>query len=233
MGFSKSVGNSRGGFVYEYATMKKLPVVILTPLVTLLFWPSAARAQSQAAAQENEAAYNLLSNADYKGAAAAYQGIITGYPTDILVQSATIQLGLCQFDLGDFDKALASLEKSKTGPALTPDQIQMIDNLRCQILAAKAMALPPTDASRKGIFEQAIKSYTDFAAKYPQSPDLESVAYGRALCEYQISDFDKAVSTLNENIQKIRCKPDHRRQQKPSCDHSGHSRWRPAYQGRR
>jgi hypothetical protein len=92
-GILKIGWNSRGGFVYEYATMKKLPVVILTPLVTLLFWPSAARAQSQAAAQENEAAYNLLSNADYKGAAAAYQGIITGYPTDILVQSATIQLG--------------------------------------------------------------------------------------------------------------------------------------------
>jgi predicted negative regulator of RcsB-dependent stress response len=136
--------------------MKKLPVIVLSPLMSLLLWPSSLHAQSQAAAQENEAAYGLLSNADYKGAAAAYQGIITGYPTDILVQSATIQLGVCQFYLGEFDKALASLEQSKTGPALTPDQFQMIDNLRAQILASKAMALPPTDASRKGIFEQAI-----------------------------------------------------------------------------
>ena len=192
---------------YGYAVMKMLPVIVLTPLLSLFLWPSALHAQSQAAAQENEAAYGLLSNADYKGAAAAYQGIITGYPTDILVQSATIQLGVCQFYLGDFDKAIASLEKSKTGPALTPDQVQMIDNLRAQILASKAMALPPSDASRKGIFEQAIKSYTDFATKYPQSPDLEAVVYGRALCEYQISDFDKAAASLRENIQKFAASP--------------------------
>ncbi|MEI8294483.1 MAG: tetratricopeptide repeat protein [bacterium] len=187
--------------------MKHLPVLLLASLTLLMLWQGEAQAQSPAAAKENETAYDLLSNADYKGAAAAYQGIITGYPTDILVQSATIQLGLCQFYLGEFDKALASLEKSKTGPALTPDQTQMVDNLRSQILAAKAMALPSSDASRKGIFEQAIKSYTDFAAKYPQSIDLESVTYGRALCEYQISDYNTAAASLRENIQKFAASP--------------------------
>lgn len=169
----------------------------------LLLWTGSLRAQSPAAAQENEAAYALLSSADYKGAAAAYQGIITGYPTDILVQSATIQLGICQFYLGEFDKALASLEKSKTGPTLSPDQVSLIDNLRAQILAAKAMSLPPSDASRKGIFEQAIKSYTEFITKYPQSPDLEAANYGRALCEYQISNFEGSAANLRENIQKF------------------------------
>jgi len=183
--------------------MKKLPVVILTPLMSLLLWPGTLSAQSPAAAQENEAAYGLLSNADYKGAADAYQGIITGYPTDIIVQSATIQLGVCQFYLGEFDKALASLEKSKTGPTLSPEQTAMIDNLHAQILAAKAMSLPPTDDKRKGIFEEAIKSYTDFIAKYPKSADIEGAAYGRALCEYQIADYDKAAADLRENIQKF------------------------------
>jgi len=187
--------------------MNKLSAFVLTSLLSFSFFPTALRAQSQAAAQENEAAYGLLSNADYKGAAAAYQGIITGYPTDILVQSAIIQLGVCQFYLGEFDKALASLDKSKVGPALTPDQISLIDNLRCQILAAKAMSLPPSDSNRKGIFEQAIKSYTDFITKYPQSPDLEAVTYGRALCEYQISQFDKAAADLRENVQKFPASP--------------------------
>ncbi len=194
-------------FVYAYPVMKNLPSAIIVSLMPMLIWTGTLRAQSQAAAQENEAAYALLSSADSKGAAAAYQSIITGYPTDILVQSATIQLGICQFYLGEFDKALASLEKSKTGPALAPDQISLLDNLKAQILAAKAMSLPLADASRKGIFDQAIKSYTDFISKYPKSPDLEAVNYGRALCEYQISDFEKAAADLRENIQTFPTTP--------------------------
>jgi TolA-binding protein len=190
-------------FVYANAVMKKLPVIILTPVISLLLLQGTLRAQSPAAAKDNEAAYDLLSNADYKGAADAYQGIITGYPTDILVQSATIQLGVCQFYLGEFDKALESLEKSKTGPTLSPEQTLMIDNLHAQILAAKGMSLPLTDEKRKGIFEQAIKSYTDFIAKYPKSSDVEGAAYGRALCEYQIADYEKAAADLRENIQKF------------------------------
>jgi TolA-binding protein len=91
--------------------MNKLSAFVLTSLLSFSFFSTALHAQSQAAAQENEAAYGLLSNADYKGAAAAYQGIITGYPTDILVQSAIIQLGVCQFYLGEFDKALAILTR--------------------------------------------------------------------------------------------------------------------------
>ena len=187
--------------------MKYLPSAIVVSLMPLMLWTGSLQAQSQAAGQENEAAYALLSAADYKAAAAAYQGIITGYPTDILVQSATVQLGICQFYLGEFDKALASLEKSKTGPALAPEQVELISNLNAQILAAKAMSLPPTDANRKGIFEQAIKSYTEFISKYPKSSDLEAVNYGRALCEYQISDFEKAAANLRENIQKFPTTP--------------------------
>jgi TolA-binding protein len=183
--------------------MNSLPALLLAFLF-LLSQPLALRAQSQAAAQEDAAAYALFSNADYKGAAEAYDAIIKGYPTDILVQTAMIQLGLCRFFLGEFDQALASLDKAKSGqPPLNPQQLQVVDNIRPQILAAKAMALPPADAARKGIFEQAIKAYSDFLTKYPQSPDLESATYGRALCEFQIGNFDKAVTDLETNIQKF------------------------------
>ena len=183
--------------------MKPLPALLLAFLFLLSRTPDLS-AQSQAAAQENEAAYALYSNADYKGAAEAYESIIKGYPTDILVQTAMIQLGLCQFFLGEFDKAVASLDKAKTGsPPLSPPQLQVVDNVRPQILAAKALSLPPGDAARKGLFEQAIQGYSDFISKYPQSPDIEAATYGRALCEYQIGNFDKTIADLEANIQKF------------------------------
>lgn len=183
--------------------MKPLPALLLAFLFLLTQIPDLS-AQSQAASQENEAAYTLFSNADYKAAAEAYEAIIKGYPTDILVQTAMIQLGLCQFFLGEFDKAIASLDKAKAGsPPLSPQQLQVVDNIRPQILAAKAMSLPPGDSARKGLFEQAIQGYTEFITKYPQSPDLEAATYGRALSEYQIGNFDKAIADLEANIQKF------------------------------
>ncbi len=182
--------------------MKKLPALLFATATFLAAPLSSLHAQSQAAQQELATAYDLLSSADYKGAAAAYEGVISGYPTDISVQTAQIQLAICRFYLGEFDKALTSLDKTKSGP-LGAEQAAVVDNLRPQILAAKGMSLPPSDSGRKGILEQAIKSYSDFITKYPTSPELESAIYGRALCAYQVQDFPKAVTDLRENIQKF------------------------------
>ena len=179
--------------------MKILPLAV----AALLLASDLLIAQSPAAAQENEAAYALFSAADYKGAAAAYEGIISGYPTDVVVQTAQIQLALCRFYLGEFDGALAALDKLQSGPPLAGESAALVDSLRPQILAAKAMSLPPGDAARKGIFDQAIKGYTDFISKHPRSPELESAAYGRALCEFQIGEYGKAVTGLRENISKF------------------------------
>ena len=182
--------------------MKILPALPAV-LSILLAISLPLRAQSPAAAQENEAAYALFSAADYKGAAAAYEAIVNGYPTDIVAQTAQIQLALCQFYLAEFDKALSTLDKTNSGPPLTGDSAALVDNLRPQILAAKAMSLPPGDTARKGLFEEAIKGYSEFTAKHPRSPELESAAYGRALCEFQIGEFDKAAASLRENIAKF------------------------------
>jgi TolA-binding protein len=183
--------------------MKMLPALLLAGLTTLFSISSTLHAQSPAAQKEFENSYALFSSADYKSAATAYEEIIKGYPTDILVQPATIQLAICQFYLGEFDKSLGNLDKSRTGPPLNAEQSTLLDNLRPQILGAKAMSLPPADSARKGIFEQAIKSYSDFITKYPQSEDLENAYYGRALCEYQIGDYDKTITDLQTAITKF------------------------------
>ncbi|MBU3666513.1 MAG: tetratricopeptide repeat protein, partial [Chthoniobacterales bacterium] len=187
--------------------MKPLPALLLASLF-LALQPLTLLAQSQKALEENEAAYALYSAADYKAAAEAYEALIQGYPNDLILQTALIQLGLCRFFLGEFDQALASLDKAKNGqPPLTAQQLQIVENVRPQILAAKAMALPPGDSARKGNFDEAIKAYSDFITKYPQSPELEAAIYGRALCEFQIGQFDKTVTDLQSNLQKFPSSP--------------------------
>jgi TolA-binding protein len=183
--------------------MKVLPPSVLIAFLLVFSGPSAVRAQSQAAASANDAAYALFSSGDYTSAAAAYEKLLKDYPTDGIVPVATIQLAFSQFFLGKYDEAQATLAKVLSGPPLTPDAAQVADNFLPQILAAKAAALPLTDPKRKTAFEDAIAKYTAFITKYPQSPDLESAVFGRALANYQVENFDKTVEDLQSNVQKF------------------------------
>lgn len=184
--------------------MKPPPVLLLVVTFCLVFLPAAAlRAQSQAALAEYEEAYNLFSSGDYQGAAKAYGEVISGYPTDILVQAATIQLAFCQFFLTEFDQALANLDKAAAGPPLQAQQQMLVDNLRPQILASKASAMKRDDPARKGAFEDAIKAYTAFIEKHPKSLEIESSIYGRAMCQYQIGEYAAAVDDLRESIERF------------------------------
>jgi TolA-binding protein len=193
--------------VYAYAIMKKLPVLVIASFLSVFPLAVSVHAQSPAAAQESENAYGMFSSGDYASAAKAYEEIIKGYPTDILVQSSTIQLAVCQLYTGQFDKALANLDKAKSGPALPADQAMLVDSLRPQILASKAASLKPTDSGRKAAFDQAIKAYDECITKYAQSPELESAYYGQAVCYYQINEFDKAIQDLKTSIQKFSTSP--------------------------
>ncbi|NBQ40477.1 MAG: hypothetical protein EBU34_12045, partial [Alphaproteobacteria bacterium] len=174
--------------------MKNLPIPLLLALSALAFLSGHLQAQSPAAASESENAYSLFSSGNYAGAAAAYEEVIKGYPTDILVQASMIQLAVCQLYTGQYDKALGNLEKAKSGPPLTADQLMMLASLRPQILAAKASTLPQAD--RKAAFEEAIKGYADYMEKFPQSAEVESARYGRAICFYQIGEYSKSAEEL-------------------------------------
>lgn len=194
-----------GALIIKNPAMKILPVSLLLMLVAQCFLSSNLKGQSPAAARENENAYELFSRGNYAGAATAYEELIKGYPTDILVQSSMIQLAVCQLYTGQYDKALGNLEKAKSGPPLTADQLTMLASLRPQILAAKASTLP--QANRKAAFDEAIKGYADYMEKYPQSAEVESARYGRAICFYQIGDYSKSVEELQTNIEKFATSP--------------------------
>lgn len=183
--------------------MKTLPVRIAIAVLTVVWLSPALQAQSAGAAAANDAAYNLYSAGDYAGAAAAYEKVLKDYPTDPVFQVATIQLAFSQYFLGDYDKALATLNKALAFPGLSPDLAEIGANFLPQILSSKASALPAGDANRKKAFEEAIVKFTDFVTKYPQSPDVESAIYGRGVANFQIDNFDKVVEDMQLNIQKF------------------------------
>jgi len=161
------------------------------------------QAQSAGAAAANEAAYNLFSAGDYTAAAAAYEKILKDYPTDPVAMVATIQLAFSQYFLAQFDPALATLNKALSFPGLPPDLAQIGNSLLPQILSTKASSFPEKDPNRKKAFEDAIAKFTDFIAKYPQAPEVESAIYGRGVANFQIGNFDKVVEDMELNIKKF------------------------------
>lgn len=185
--------------------MKALPIrlVVVVVVWTLVSISQPLQAQSPGASAANEAAYSLFSTGDYAAAAAAYEKVLKDYPTDAVVQIATIQLAFSQFFLGQFDPALATLNKALAFPGLSPELAQVANDMLPQILSAKASALPASDPKRKPAFEEAVQKFTDFITKYPQSPEVESATYGRAVANFQIGNYDKVVEDMESNIQKF------------------------------
>ena len=183
--------------------MRALPVRISIFLLAASCFCGVLRAQSKAAADANEAAYSLFSSSDYAGAAAAYEKVLKDYPTDACVPTSTIQLAFSQFYNGEYEKSEKTLTKAISGPPLPPELAQMADNFLPQILLAKAGAMKAGDAQRKAAFEEAVKKFTDFITKYPQSPEQENSVYGRAMANFQIQNYDNVVEDMQSNIKRF------------------------------
>lgn len=183
--------------------MKPISVSPICAVLAAVLLPISLHAQSPGAAAANDAAYALFSAGNYAGAAAAYQQILKDYPTDGVIPVATIQFAFSQFFLGQFDAAQETLTKALSFPSIPAELAQLGDSFLPQILAAKAAKLPADDPNRKAAFEEVIKKFTDFITKYPQSPEIESSVYGRAIANFQIENYDKVVEDMQSNIQKF------------------------------
>ena len=168
---------------------------------------SPALAQSPAAAQANQAAYDLYLAGDYQAALEAYQKLQKDFPTDALVPVVRSQIGFSQFFLGNFQEAIKILEASEQDP-LTPSELKpTIAAFLPQIYAALASSLDQNDAKRPEAFKTAIQKYTDYISKFPNAPQVEGARYGRALLKYQIQELDEAVTDLEENIKQFKDSP--------------------------
>ena len=182
-----------------------LRLVVVTAM--LLALPLFSFAQSPGAATANEAAYTLFSAGKWAEATAAYEALLRDYPTDAIVPFANVQLALGQFFLGDFDKSQATLARVLASPGLSPEVTQVAEGFVPQVLSAKAASMPPGDPQRKALFQEAVKKFSDFLTKHPQSADVESSIYGRALANYQIGNFDQTIADLRASAQRFATSP--------------------------
>jgi TolA-binding protein len=155
-------------------------------------------ASDQAAAQ----ALELLNSGKLGDAENAYLQLIAQYPTAGVVPEALFRLGYVQYMRGEYTQAIDTLGKIVSPPA-TPAIKAAADALAPQVLAAQGAKMAPDDPARKTTLGQAIKMFDAFVQKYPQSPDVQSAIYGRAMAEYQNQDFDEAEKGLKDDLQRF------------------------------
>jgi TolA-binding protein len=168
-----------------------------------LFAASNVTAQDDAPKQALEAANAVYGNGDYPAAVAAYEKILTDYPTSPVVVNAQVQLAYACFLDGQNQKSLDTLAKLRSGPPPPKDIIELADLLEPQALSGLAASLKADDPARKARYEEAVKKFAEFAQKYPQSREIEQVNYGSAIASFQIGDFAAAKNMLEANIKRF------------------------------
>lgn len=170
-------------------------------LASLVF--AAHAAAQDAPRQALDAANNIYVDGDYPAAVAAYEKFLADYPTSTIVSSAQLQLAYAYFLTGDNQKSLDMLSKLASGPPPPPELSENAAYLEPQALSGLASSLKSEDPERKAKYVEAVKKFAEFAQKYPNSPDLESAAYGSAVASFQIRDYAAAKTMLQSNIKRF------------------------------
>ena len=157
----------------------------------------------QSPQQALEAANNIYIGGDYKAAVAAYDKFLADYPTSTQVPGAQVQLAFSYYLTGENQKALDTLKKFYDGPKPPDELTELAAFLEPQALAGLAASLKPGDAARKTNYEAAIKKFTDFIQKYPQSQEIEAANFGSAIASFQIGDLTAAKTALETNLSRF------------------------------
>ncbi len=178
-------------------------LILATTLATTALSPALLRAQGAGGApqQASNEALQLFNSGNYKEAADAYEKVIKDFPTSTVVADAQFRVGYLSFVLGDYDKSLEYLRKI-LGPPAPPEIQELAQSVIPQSLAAKA-AQEEDEAKQKAAYQEAIKQFDLFLSKYPQSDQVESATYGRALSQLQIAGYDEAAKGLRSNLQRF------------------------------
>ncbi|MBE2181271.1 MAG: tetratricopeptide repeat protein [Chthoniobacterales bacterium] len=176
-----------------------LPSRTLLALAALCVTATAQDAPRQAL----DAASNIYLGGDYAAAVAAFEKVLTDYPTSPVVPNAQLQLAFAYHLTGENQKSLDMLKKFQDGPSAGPELTELAAILQPQAMAGLANALKSGDPARKSGFTEASKKFGEFIQKYPQSAELESAYYGSALASFQAGDYAGAKTALEANIKKF------------------------------
>lgn len=185
----------------------------LAALVCLVA-PPAARAQAPAPGQVTrdiqmfENGLALANEGKFAEAIQSFQEIITRFPTSPAVPSAHFRIGYTYYLAGDYDKAVEAFEKMPTvRPAPDAATLEISAGMIPQILVAKASKMEPGNKAREVAFADAATKFDEFIKKYPNSREVESANYSKAIALYQIARYDEAVAALRGNLQKFAQSP--------------------------
>lgn len=172
-------------------------------IVTAVFIAAGPAMGQDAPQQALDAANEIYSNGDYPEAVAAYEKFLADYPTSPVVASGQVQLALAYFLTGESRKSLDALAKFFSGPPASKELTELAALIEPQALSALASSLKAEDPERKKNYEAAVKKFAEFAQKYPQSQELESVFYGSAVASFQMADYAASKTMLETNIKRF------------------------------
>jgi len=147
-------------------------------------------------------ALDLLNNGKLKDAEAAYGSLLLKYPNSGAVPEALFRLGYIQYVEGNYPQAMATLKRIIVPPA-TEEIKAAGDALIPQILAAQAGKMAPTDPKRKAAYQAAIAQFDAFLQKHPNSAEVETTIYGRAVAAFHNDDYAEAVAGLETNLKRF------------------------------
>jgi TolA-binding protein len=192
----------------------KIPTRLLAFAALLLALSAPiARAQAPAAqltrdVQMFENGIALAGEGKFAEAIQSFQEIITRFPTSPAVPQAHFRVGYTYYLAGDYDKAVEAFEKLPTArPAPDAATLEIAAGMIPQIVVAKASKLEPGNKAREAAFADAATKFDAFIAKYPNSREVESANYSKAIALYQIARYDEAVTTLRGNLTKFAQSP--------------------------
>lgn len=163
--------------------------------------PASAQAPAQTLdVKAFEEGLTLSNEGKYPEAVASFQSIITRYPTSPVIPQAHFRIAYAYYLAGDYDKSVEAFEKLPTVRGADAATLELAAGMIPQILVAKASKLEPSSKQREAAFSDAAVKFDAFIAKYPNSREVESANYSKAIALYQIARYDDAVTALRGNL---------------------------------
>ncbi len=189
------------GSLYMLQTIPRMKLIPFLPkfalfcALSLFIYPASAQDQAGDLAAANSA----INDGNYQDAAARFAKFVKDYPTSTVVSDAQLKLAYSYMILAKYDEATVEYKKLLVPPA-PAEIIELASGLLPQSLSGKAATLPEGDAKRTSLYNDAIKAFNDFLAKYPKSDLVENNRYTLALCYFQTQQNDPAIENLRKNL---------------------------------
>jgi TolA-binding protein len=152
-------------------------------------------------------AEQLASQGKFTEAAAMYDELTRKFPSSTLIADANFRAGYAYYNANNYDAALAAFKRVLDGKGASPEIMELALSLTPQVLVAKASRLPATDPNRNAALEDAVKQFDVYLGRYPNSDEVESANYSKALALYQLAKYDDAAAALRANMQRFAASP--------------------------